>query len=100
MAKYDEFTERQQREMNRLAARATNYKMKIDGLNKALAQPVISYETNQLLRERLTMYRALYKKAASDIDDVIRQKEIYQEHVKAAKMHLDAADELRKKWGF
>ena len=100
MAKYDEFTEKQQREMNRLAARATNYKMKIDGLNKALAQPVISFETNQVLRERLAMYRALYKRATADIDDVIRQKEIYEEHLKAARIHLDSADELKKKWGF
>lgn len=100
MAKYEEFTDKQQRAMNRVAARATNYKMKIDRLNKALAQPVISFETNQLLRERLAMYRALYKKASAELDDIIRQRDIYKEHLKIAKENLDAAEELKKKWGF
>ena len=100
MAKYEEFTDKQQRAMNKIAERATNYKMKIDGLNKALAQPVISFETNQLLRERLTLYRTLYKKASAELDDIIRQRDIYKEHLEAARKNLDAAEELKKKWGF
>ena len=100
MAKYEKFTEKQQRAMNRIAERATNYKIKIDGLNEALAQPVISFETNRLLRERLATYKALYKKAAEEIDDIIRQNDIYKNHLKEAKEHLDAAEELKKKWGF
>lgn len=100
MAKYEKFTEKQQRAMNKVAERATNYKMKIDRLNKALAQPVISFETNQLLREKLTLYRTLYKKASAEMDEIIAQGDIYRKHLKAAKEHIDAADELKKKWGF
>lgn len=100
MARFDEFTAKQQNEMNRLAARATRYKMKIDEVNKKLAAPIISFEDNQKLREMLRMFRELYKKAVDEIGEVTKQRDIYKQHLEEAKNHLDKAEELKKKWGF
>lgn len=100
MARYEEYTAKQQNEMNRLAARATRYKMKIDEVNKKLAEPVISFEDNLKLREMLKMFKDLYQKATDEIKVVMEQKNIYSNHLKEAKVHIDAAEELKKKWGF
>lgn len=100
MARYEEYTAKQQNEMNRLAARATRYKMKIDEVNKKLAEPIISFEDNLKLREMLKTFKDLYQKATDEIKVVMEQKNIYSNHLKEAKVHIEAAEELKKKWGF
>lgn len=100
MAKLEEYTMKQQYEMNKLAARATRYKMKIDETNRKLAEPVISFEENQKLRESLKIFKDLFKKASDEITFVTKQRDIYNKHIEKAKEHLKEAEVLKKKWGF
>ena len=100
MAKFDEYTAQQQNEMNRLAARATRYKMKIDEVNKCLAAPVISFEENQKLREALQMFKDLFKKTSDEITEITKQRDVYDKHLQKARMHLEEAGKLKEKWGF
>ena len=100
MAKYEQCTDKQLRVMDKISARAAGYKMKIDECNKILAQPVISFEMNEAYRHKLQTYRELYKKASDDIEDVMNQRNVYQNHLNEARAHLDAAETLKKKWGF
>ena len=100
MIKYGAYTAKQENEMNRLGARATRYKMKIDEINRQLATPVISFEENVALREKLQMFKDLFKKAVDEIEEIGNQRKVYDKHLETAKKHLTAAEELKEKWGF
>lgn len=100
MAKYEQYTEKQQREMSKIAARATRYKMKIDEINRKLAQPVISFEENQKLRETLKTFKDLFKQASDEIQTIANERALYLEEIELARKYLDSAAERKERWGF
>lgn len=99
MAILTEYTPKQQNAMNKLAAKATRYKMKIDEINRRLAAPVISFEENSQLREKRAMFVDLYRKTSDEISEIANQKQYYDEHIVAAKEHINAAEEITRIWG-
>lgn len=100
MATLTEYTPKQQTEMNRLAARATRYKMKIDEINRELSQPVISFEKNKELREKLAMYKDLFITTSDEISEIADERRKYEEDIEKAKFYLASAEARNKKYGF
>ena len=100
MAVLTELTPEQMAEMTRLQARATRYQMKIDDINRELLQPVISFEKNKELRDKLAMYKDLFKNTSDEISKVADERRKYEEDIEKAKFYLASAEARNKKYGF
>ena len=100
MAVLTEFTPKQKAEMSRLSARATRYQMKIDEINRELLQPVISFEKNKELRDKLAMFKDLFKKTSDEISEVADERRKYEKDLEKAKYYLAQAEARNRKWEF
>ena len=101
MAKYGEYTEKQQDMINLLSEQAKKIKRNIDIQETKLRKnPLMNFEPNKITREKLRDLKAEYKEVTTELNDILNAYEEYQDCLRVAIINTKRAETLRDTWGF
>ena len=90
---------KQENAINKLSAKVVRYQMQIDETNDKIGKnPCMEFDEYTTLREKIKMYEGLKTKAKEEIEEIDKQNELYHKHIRQAKAHMDAAEEIKKRW--
>ena len=94
-----EYTAKQENAINKLSARVVRYQMQIQEINNKIGKsPDMLFDEYSKMREKLKTYTDLLNKANGEIAEIKNQRVLYHKHLQAAKKHMDAAEEIKKRW--
>lgn len=101
MARYEDYTEKQQIILTDLYRKASQLKRKIDAIKKKRRDNFnMSYEENSTSLVSLRNLEKEYKDLSEEITNILNARVEYEGLCKKAKLYLDRAQSIKDTWGF
>ena len=101
MAKYEEYTQKQQEVLEPLMQKAQLYRRKADELIKKRGEnPVMLFDEDQRSRKALNDLEKKYRDTKDEINSILNAKDEMNCYLDKAKHYIQLAEIVKKTWGF